>query len=74
MPDLPPSDEPIEDGTVVLRRDRLLAALTLLAGIGLVLGLPFALAAGSEFFLPTTAALVIAIALIPRIGRLRFVM
>ena len=65
MTDLPTSAEPIEDGTVVLRRDRLLAALTLLAGIGLVLGLPFALAAGSEFFLPTTTALVIAIALIP---------
>ena len=48
-----------------LRRDRLLAALTLLAGIGLLLGLPFALRAGAEFFLPVTAALVVAIAMVP---------
>jgi predicted PurR-regulated permease PerM len=47
------------------RRDRLLAALTLLAGAGLFLALPFALRAGAEFFLPVTAALVIAIALVP---------
>ncbi len=54
-----------EGGLVTLRRDRLLAALTLIAGIGLVLALPFALKAGAEFFLPTTAALVVAVALIP---------
>lgn len=48
-----------------LRRDRLLAALTLIAGAGLVLALPFALKAGSRFFLPLTAAIVIAIALVP---------
>jgi predicted PurR-regulated permease PerM len=47
------------------KRDRLLAALTLIAGIGLVVALPFALRAGAEFFLPVTAALVIAIALVP---------
>jgi predicted PurR-regulated permease PerM len=47
------------------RRDRLLAALVLLAGAGLMLALPFALRAGAEFFLPVTAALVIAIALVP---------
>ena len=47
------------------RRDRLLAGLTLIAGIALLLGLPFALKAGAEFFLPVTIALVIAIALIP---------
>ncbi len=47
------------------RRDRLLAALTLMAGIGLVLAIPFALQAGSPFFLPLTAAIVIAIALVP---------
>lgn len=47
------------------RRERLLAALTLIAGVGLVVGLPFALKAGAEFFLPVTIALVIAIALIP---------
>jgi predicted PurR-regulated permease PerM len=48
-----------------LKRDRLMAALTLIAGIGLLLALPFALQAGSPFFLPLTAALVIAIALVP---------
>lgn len=47
------------------RRDRLIAALTLIAGIGLLLALPFALQAGSAFFLPLTAAVVIAIALVP---------
>ncbi|MBA3526623.1 MAG: AI-2E family transporter [Sphingomonas sp.] len=47
------------------KRDRLLAALTLIAGAGLLIALPFALRAGAEFFLPVTAALVIAIALVP---------
>jgi predicted PurR-regulated permease PerM len=47
------------------QRVRLLAGLTLMAGIGLVLGIPFALRAGAEFFLPVTAAMVIAIALVP---------
>jgi predicted PurR-regulated permease PerM len=44
---------------------RLLASLTLIAGISLIVGLPFALRAGAEFFLPVTAALVVAIALVP---------
>lgn len=47
------------------RRDRLLAALALILGAGLCLGIPFALQAGAEFFLPLTAAIVIAIALVP---------
>jgi predicted PurR-regulated permease PerM len=47
------------------KRDRLLAALTLIAGVGLIVALPFALRAGAEFFLPVTAALVVAIALVP---------
>ena len=47
------------------QRVRLLAGLTLMAGIGLLVGLPFALRAGAEFFLPVTAAMVIAIALVP---------
>ena len=47
------------------RRDRLLGALTLIGGAGFVLAFPFALQAGAEFFLPLTAALVIAIALVP---------
>nr|WP_235524078.1 AI-2E family transporter [Sphingomonas sp. Leaf33] len=49
----------------MLRRDRLLAGLTLIAGVGLVVAVPFALQAGSVFFLPTTAAIVIAIAMVP---------
>ncbi|HEX2802923.1 MAG TPA: AI-2E family transporter [Sphingomicrobium sp.] len=47
------------------KRDRLLAALTLIGGIGLIIALPFALRAGAEFFLPVTAALVVAVALVP---------
>ena len=61
-----PLDEQGKDGDrVTLRRDRLLAALTLIAGVGLAIAMPFALKDGAEFFLPTTAALVIAIALVP---------
>jgi predicted PurR-regulated permease PerM len=51
--------------TISVKRDRLLASLTLIAGIGLVIALPFALRAGAEFFMPVTAALVVAIALVP---------
>jgi predicted PurR-regulated permease PerM len=47
------------------KRDRLLAALTLIAGVGLIVALPFALRGGAEFFLPVTAALVVAVALVP---------
>ena len=50
---------------IALRRDRLLAALTLIAGVGLAVALPFALKTGAEFFLPLTVALVIAVALVP---------
>ena len=50
---------------VTAKRDRLLASLTLIAGVGLIVSLPFALRAGAEFFMPVTAALVIAIALVP---------
>jgi predicted PurR-regulated permease PerM len=53
----------IEADTV--KRDRLLASLTLIAGAGLLIAFPFALRHGAEFFLPVTAALVIAIALVP---------
>lgn len=60
---LPPRHE--IDPAAELRRDRLLAGLTLICGIGLFLALPFGLRAGAEFFLPVTAALVIAIALVP---------
>src|SRR5260221_10375180 len=50
---------------ITVKRDRLLASLTLLAGIGLIVMMPFALQAGAEFFMPVTAALVVAIALVP---------
>lgn len=48
-----------------LRRERLLGAIALMSGVGLMLALPFALQAGAEFFLPVTAALIVAIALVP---------
>jgi predicted PurR-regulated permease PerM len=51
--------------TITVKRDRLLASLTLIAGIGLIVGLPFALREGAEFFMPVTAALVVAVALVP---------
>jgi predicted PurR-regulated permease PerM len=57
--------EELEPAEVAYRRDRLLAAMTLIAGTGLALALPFALRSGAEFFMPVTAALVIAIALVP---------
>ncbi len=64
-PPAPPVSRVVETPEDVRRRDRLLAALTLIAGIGLAMAVPFALKAGAEFFLPVTAALVIAIALVP---------
>ena len=51
--------------TITVKRDRLLASLTLIAGIGLIVALPFALREGAEFFMPVTAALVVAVALVP---------
>ena len=61
-----PSDEArVLAETITVKRDRLLASLTLIAGIGVVVALPFALRAGAEFFMPVTAALVVAIALVP---------
>src|SRR3990170_1050279 len=50
---------------ITIKRDRLLASLTLIGGAGLLIALPFALRSGAEFFLPVTAALVVAIALVP---------
>src|SRR3954464_14349240 len=50
---------------ITAKRDRLLASLTLIAGLGLIVAMPFALRAGAEFFMPVTAALVIAVALVP---------
>lgn len=48
-----------------LRRDRLLAALALIAGVALFLAFPFAMRAGAEFFLPLAVAIVLSIALVP---------
>ena len=50
---------------ITVKRDRLLASLTLIAGVGLLVAVPFALRSGAEFFMPVTAALVVAIALVP---------
>src|SRR3954468_13497105 len=62
----PASDEArVLAETITVKRDRLLASLTLIAGVGLFVALPFTLREGAEFFLPVTAALVIAIALVP---------
>lgn len=64
------ADDEAADGhtlaeAITAKRDRLLASLTLIAGIGLVVALPFALQAAAEFVIPVTAALVVAIALVP---------
>jgi predicted PurR-regulated permease PerM len=64
------SDELAEDPQILAesltaKRDRLLASLNLIGGVGLLIALPFALRAGAEFFLPVTAALVVAITLVP---------
>ena len=65
-PPLPDEHIELQDShTLEVKRVRLLAAVALFTGVLLVGAMPFALAAGAEFFLPTTAALVIAIALVP---------
>jgi predicted PurR-regulated permease PerM len=58
-------DLELEVEAAAFRRDRLLASVALMIGASFLLALPFALRAGAEFFLPVTAALVIAIALVP---------
>jgi predicted PurR-regulated permease PerM len=60
-----PNEAEEEAGLIGFRRDRLLASLNLLFGLLLLLVAPFALREGAEFFLPITAALVVAIALVP---------
>lgn len=54
-----------ESEAIALRRDRLLSGLVLVAALGLFLAAPFALKAGSAFFLPVTLALVVSVILIP---------
>ena len=44
-------DTMAHDADMAFRRDRLLAWLALTAGAGIILAIPFALRAGSEFFL-----------------------
>ena len=61
----PGDSHPHDLEALQVKRVRLLASLTLMAGVGLLISLPFALRAGAEFFLPVTAALVVAIALVP---------
>ena len=61
----PDDDAVVLAESITAKRDRLLASLTLIGGIGLLVALPFALRAGAEFFMPVTAALVVAIALVP---------
>src|SRR6476619_5295272 len=64
----PSGESPLQEHelhAIQVKRVRLLASLTLIGGIGLVLALPFALRSGAEFFMPVTAALVVAIALVP---------
>ena len=63
-PEQPDESRGLADG-ISLKHDRLLASLTLIGGAGLLIALPFALRAGAEFFLPVTAAMVVAIALVP---------
>lgn len=58
-------DEHIEGSALMHGRNRLVAAIALFAGGGFFLALPFALRAGADFFMPVTAALVIAICLVP---------
>ena len=62
------AETPVEGPSLVelnAKRDRLLASIALIAGLGILIALPFALRAGAEFFLPVTAALVVAITLVP---------
>jgi predicted PurR-regulated permease PerM len=67
----PLTESPVDPGGYVAgtnaayHRDRLLASITLIMGLTLAIVLPFALREGAEFFLPLTAALVIAVALVP---------
>ncbi len=63
--EVPPAVAEPHGGEDSFRRDRLLASLTLIAGLGVLFAMPFALQAGRVFFLPVTAATIIAVALVP---------
>lgn len=64
---LPPASSPnvAIPAAIQAENARSIKVLIYLIGAALVMGMPFALQAGSEFFLPLAAALVIAIALVP---------
>lgn len=55
----------VESPGLMRDRNRLLAAVALFAGAGFFLAMPFALRAAYDFLMPVTAALVIAICLVP---------
>jgi predicted PurR-regulated permease PerM len=75
MSDMPQNFDPIDPSFPVepasevaqlhAERNRLLSGLVLTAAGGFVIALPFALQAGAQFFLPLTAAIIIAITLVP---------
>lgn len=58
----------MRDRADAVSRDRLLRTIAVCCLVALALGVPFALKAGAEFFLPATAALIIAIALVPALN------
>jgi predicted PurR-regulated permease PerM len=58
----------MQDRADAISRDRLLRVIAACCLLALGFGLPFALKAGAEFFLPVTAALIIAIALVPALN------
>src|SRR3954465_15965251 len=51
--------------TISVKRDRLLASLTLIAGLGVIVAYKLALRAGAEYFSMVTADLFVSIALVP---------
>lgn len=55
----------LEEDDPAFRRDRLLSAMVILTGAGLFLAAPFALKAGSAFFMPVTVAIVLSLMLVP---------
>ncbi|MFM5908109.1 MAG: AI-2E family transporter [Novosphingobium sp.] len=64
-PGADPSDSPQAPTQQTRERDRLLSAIVVLCGLLLFIGLPFALSAGAEFFLPLVAAAIISLAVSP---------
>ncbi len=50
------------------RRDRLLSALVLLCGMGLLLGAPFALAGAASFLVPVVSAIIVSVVLVPALS------